>query len=43
MVAGIDTQGGNFTIKNSQIDVDLDSDNKNAGIFPWQLDEVSSR
>lgn len=34
VVAGIDTQGGNFTIKNSQIDVDLDSDNENAGIFP---------
>lgn len=34
VVAGIDTQGGNFTIKNSQIDVDLYSDNENAGIFP---------
>lgn len=34
VVVGIDTQGGNFTIKNSQIDVDLDSDNENAGIFP---------
>ena len=33
-VAGIDTQGGNFIIKNSQINVRLDCDHSGSGIFP---------